>query len=187
MKDTREVLPDAGVTTVRCRCHFPGEAATVWRGGHDTDPLSQEIGRALRRVRRSRGLTLRAVAQASQGAFKATSVAGYERGERAITVERFCRLCEVYDFPAQELLSEILSASRRRSDRVIDLAALESLTADEATLVANFVQQVLSLRRDPGTQDVSLRSGDLQVLATASGTTTEELSKLLDPALKEPT
>src|SRR5574342_63003 len=56
--------------------------------GHTMSSLALEIGRALRRTRLALGLTLRDVAALSSGRFKATSVAGYERGERNITLER---------------------------------------------------------------------------------------------------
>jgi transcriptional regulator with XRE-family HTH domain len=76
--------------------------------------LAQEIGKALRRARESRGLTLRDLVDVSGGRFKATSVAGYERGERNISVERFISLCEVYEVPAERLLHEIQRASTDR-------------------------------------------------------------------------
>jgi transcriptional regulator with XRE-family HTH domain len=150
------------------------------------DPLSIAIGNALRRVRRSRGLTLRAVAEISGGAFKATSVAGYERGERSITVERFCGLCDVYRIPPEQLLAEITRSSQREREPSIDLAALGSLTTEEASLVAEFVQHVLALRKDPERSEISLRTGDLQVLATASGKKPEELLELLEPVRRKP-
>ena len=150
------------------------------------DPLSIAIGSALRRVRRSRGLTLRAVAEISGGEYKATSVAGYERGERSITVERFCGLCDLYRIPPEQLLGEIVRSWRRSDERMIDLGALDELGSDEASLISGFVQQVLALRRDPDATEISLRTGDLQVLATASGKKPEELLKLLDPVLRKP-
>ena len=69
---------------------------------------------------------------------------------------------------------------------MIDLGALDELGSDEASLISGFVQQVLALRRDPDATEISLRTGDLQVLATASGKKPEELLKLLDPVLRKP-
>ena len=57
--------------------------------------FGEEVGRALRRARLAQGLTLKAVGERSGGAFKPTAVAGYERAERAIGLERFCALCRV--------------------------------------------------------------------------------------------
>lgn len=58
----------------------------------------------------------------SKGAFSPTAVAGYERGERSITLERFCKLAELYGFEPARLLAEIVGAP---SDIVVDLASLE--------------------------------------------------------------
>ncbi|MDQ2964665.1 MAG: helix-turn-helix domain-containing protein, partial [Chloroflexota bacterium] len=55
------------------------------------------MGRALRRARQTRGLTLRDVGIRSGGIFTPTAVAGYERGERAISLRRFCDLATFYD------------------------------------------------------------------------------------------
>ena len=49
------------------------------------DELLVETGRALRDARLARGLTLRDVGTRSNGLFKPTAVAGYERAERAIS------------------------------------------------------------------------------------------------------
>src|SRR4029450_4234306 len=89
------------------------------------DPLALEIGRALRRARRARGLTLRELTRQSAGRFKATSVAGYERGERTISVERFCELCVLYGVAPQVVLGDILLAVGGGSEREIDLWGVE--------------------------------------------------------------
>ncbi len=150
------------------------------------DPLSLEIGQALRRVRRSRGLTLQAVAALSRGEFKATSVAGYERGERAITLERFCRLCELYALSPDRLLADIVRTAGSGGEVQVDLTVLESLGA-EGSLLSGFVRQVLSLRHEPERSSIALRSGDLDVIATASGKRPEDLIEALRPVLHKGT
>src|SRR5918993_495715 len=84
-------------------------------------------GRALRRARAARRLTLRQVASVTGGEFKATSVAGYERGERTISVERFCQLCAVYLASPPAVLAEIVDAVTGATEMVIDLNRLEAL------------------------------------------------------------
>lgn len=149
------------------------------------EPLVSEIGRALRRARRSRGLTLREVSTASGGRFKATSVAGYERGERNITVQRFCELCRFYGVPPEELLSEIVRAGERPTEPEIDLAVLELLDPEQRALVSSFVRQIRALRHEPGAETIVLRAGDLEVLATAAGKEPEELRGMLRPARQD--
>jgi transcriptional regulator with XRE-family HTH domain len=145
------------------------------------ESLVAGIGRALRRARLSRGLTLREVSTASGGRFKATSVAGYERGERHITLQRFCELCRFYDVPPEELLTEIVRSGERPAEPEIDLAVLELLDPEQRALVSSFVRQIRALRRERGDDMIVLRAGDLEVLATASGKEPEELRGMLRP------
>lgn len=78
-------------------------------------------GRALRRARMARGLTLRDVGYRSDGAFTPTAVAGYERGERSISLQRFCELAAFYGVAPERLLAEILHPD----DALVDLTPFE--------------------------------------------------------------
>jgi hypothetical protein len=53
------------------------------------------------------------------------------------------------------------------------------LDSEEAALVSGFVRQVRSLRAEGGTEAIILRTGDLEILATASGRRPDELTALL--------
>jgi transcriptional regulator with XRE-family HTH domain len=146
--------------------------------------IAVEIGRALRRLRRAHGLTLVDVATMSNGMFKATSVAGYERGERSITLERFCSLCQLYGLAPDRVLAEILRRAEGRIEPEIDLAALESLGTTESALLSGFARQVRGLRGEPQADTITLRAGDLEVLATAEGRRPEELAKALHSVIR---
>ena len=100
--------------------------------------FGEKIGEGLRQARRARGLTLRQVAALTDGRFKATSVAGYERGERTISVERFCELCGVYGVAPQAVLGEIVRAVDERSEPRIDLTKLEAMGSPPWTNPRNF-------------------------------------------------
>ena len=132
----------------------------------------------------ARGLTLRDLAPMSAGRFKATSVAGYERGERRISLERFCELCRLYGVSPWRLLANVLQEVEGRSEPVIDLTALEGMGAGEAALIAGFIERIRSLRGTSVGNDVVLRVDDLQVLATASGKRPDELLEILQPVLR---
>jgi len=54
------------------------------------------LGRNLRAERVRRGFALREVAKMTDNEFKASVLGAYERGDRAITVARFARLCQIY-------------------------------------------------------------------------------------------
>lgn len=142
-----------------------------------------EIGRALRRARLARGLTLRQVTGVSTGRFKATSVAGYERGERTISLERFIELCDVYGIAPQAVLGEIVRGLGGRPEPGIDLARLEAMGSAERALVSGFVRQIRAQRGEPPSETIVLRESDLDVLATAAGKTREKLAEALEPAI----
>lgn len=88
--------------------------------------MGDQVGRALRRARKARGLTLRDVGMQSGGVFTPTAVAGYERGERAISLQRFCDIAAFYGVAPEDLLTE----ARRFDDHepVVDLTPFEEPT-----------------------------------------------------------
>ena len=69
----------------------------------DADAVSpsyaKRLGEHLRAVREGKGLSLSAVARASDREFKAAALGNYERGERAISVPRLARLARIYGVP----------------------------------------------------------------------------------------
>jgi transcriptional regulator with XRE-family HTH domain len=146
--------------------------------------FAEEIGRALRRARAVRGLTLRQVASVTGGQFKATSVAGYERGERTISVERFCQLCAIYDASPSAVLADIVGAVTGTTELVIDLNRLEGLGQPERERIEGFVKHVLARRREPRADPLVIRESDLEVLASEAGTTREELADRLHPPIR---
>jgi transcriptional regulator with XRE-family HTH domain len=148
--------------------------------------MAQEIGRALRRARLARRMTLKDLADASADRFRPTSVAGYERGERKISLVRFCELCRLLAVPPERVLGEILRAVEGRLEPEIDLTKLEGLATSESELIAGFIRQVLSQRGERGVETVVLRTGDVEVLASAAGRRPEELIDLVNSARSGP-
>ncbi len=55
-----------------------------------------QLGQNLRAERLRRGLSLQDVAEMTDDEFKSSVLGAYERGERAMTVIRLNRLCQVY-------------------------------------------------------------------------------------------
>lgn len=85
--------------------------------------IGGDVGAALRRTRTARGLTLRDVGIRSGGAFTPTAVAGYERDERKISLERFCELAVFYGIEPERLLAEILHPDD--PELIVDLTPFE--------------------------------------------------------------
>lgn len=142
-----------------------------------------ETGHALRRVRKARGLTLRDVGMRSNGRFKPTAVAGYERAERRISLERFCELARLYGVAPERLLGDIVRRAEGAPIARIDGAKIRELPPEERDTVGGFLSQVRRLRGGAEEETITLRIRDLEVLATVSGHRLEQFLEHLRPAL----
>jgi transcriptional regulator with XRE-family HTH domain len=153
------------------------------------EQLTAELGHALRRARLRRGLTLRQMAATSAGRYKPSSIAGYERGERQITVERFCRLAAFYGEDPGRLLTEAVEAASRAEpgEIVIDLTrllvVLPDLDRDERTAMEHYVTD-RGERIDEAPGVLRLDPDDLGSLAAEVGRTPEELLADLREAVR---
>ncbi len=150
------------------------------------DRLSAATGEALRRARRRRGLSLRDLPSVSGGRFKPSAVGAYERGARAISLDRFCQLASLYGAAPDHLLSEALDLlyPERRQHLVIDLNRMSLLGPGEGRRVAGYVHRLRGRRGDFLGEVVSLRAGDLEVLAHETGLSPSRLLERLRPALR---
>jgi transcriptional regulator with XRE-family HTH domain len=85
------------------------------------------VGDELRRARQDAGLALRDLNVRSGREFKASAVGGYERGERSISLDRFCRLAAVYAVSPAQLLDRVLEKATAKNDVVIDIRTGQEL------------------------------------------------------------
>jgi transcriptional regulator with XRE-family HTH domain len=146
--------------------------------------LAVAIGQVLRQARLDRGLTLKDVARRSGNRFRPTSIAGYERAERSITVERFCDLARLYDVPPERLLTQAMRLREGRSPTAIDLTRVQGLPDPEGRLVAGFVDELLSLRGEPPSASLVIRHSDLEILASTTGDRPAQLLEKIRAALR---
>ena len=149
--------------------------------------FSQVIGEVLRAARSSRGLTLKQLELLSGGRFKHSVVGEYERAERSISLERFFELARVYGTAADRLLAQAMELldPEGRQEIVVDLARMELLEEESRRLLGDFVNRIRERRGDHGGEVVTLRSGDIQVLAASSHVAPGALLAKLKPALRE--
>lgn len=110
------------------------------------DDFNYALGQRLRAARRHRGWSLGDVEAHTQGEFKASVVGAYERGERAISVQRFVSLSEVYSTPASELLPAPFDP-----ELVIDL---DALAGEDGDLVDRYLAAIQMMRKQPGVDEV---------------------------------
>jgi transcriptional regulator with XRE-family HTH domain len=120
------------------------------------DKFNASLGQKLRAARRQRAWSLGQVESNTSGEFKASVVGAYERGERAISVQRFVRLAEIYGIAASDLLPLVPSDG----DLVIDLDALGAAKSDD--LVERYIAAIQLLRKDPSHSEI--RRGDQAML-----------------------
>lgn len=148
------------------------------------DTFSRQLGEVLRRTRQGLGLTLHDMQKISRGSFKPSTIAGYERGERMISLERFRALAGLYRVPADRLLAEALTESNGLPERlVIDLDRIARLPEPERMIVAEHVHGIRTRRGDFVSTLVPLRSRDLDSIALSARLNVRALLDRLRPAL----
>lgn len=123
-----------------------------------TDEFNVLLGQRLRAARRQRGWSLGEIEAQTDGEFKASVVGAYERGERAISVQRFVRLAEIYGLPANELLP----IPEPVAGLVIDLETLSE--DDSGDLVDKYLAAIQLLRKDVGPNVV--RQSDRAIISS---------------------
>lgn len=119
------------------------------------DEFSASLGQRLRVARRQRGWSLGEVESNTKGEFKASVVGAYERGERAISVQRFVRMAEFYGFAPADLLPVLSDINI-----TVDLDAIASDEGDR--LAERYLNAIKMLRKDP--RDPGVRQSDLAAL-----------------------
>lgn len=120
------------------------------------DKFNVSLGHKLRAARRQRGWSLGEVESHTDGEFKASVLGAYERGERAVSVQRFVRLAEIYNVNPADLLP--IAAP---NGVIIDLDALATEASDD--LVERYLAAIQLLRKDPANSEI--RRSDQAVLS----------------------
>jgi transcriptional regulator with XRE-family HTH domain len=129
---------------------------------------AKALGARLRAIRTQQGLSLHGVEEKSQGRWKAVVVGSYERGDRAVTVQRLSELADFYGVPVAELLPEghaLATVSEPTPRLVIDLEQLSSVPAQQSAPLARYAATIQSQRGDYNGRILSIRQEDLRSLA----------------------
>ena len=110
-------------------------------------------------------------------------MAAYERAERTVPIKRFVRLGFLYDISPVRLLADVLRRVEGRPAIRIDVRRVRSMEGAEAGILDGFIRNVFMLRDQAVADTISLREGDLEVLATATGRRVREFLEAIEPAL----
>src|SRR5690606_22864443 len=105
---------------------------------------AKALGARLRAIRTQQGLSLHGVEEKSRGRWKAVVVGSYERGDRAVTVQKLAELADFYGVPVSELLPGGASPSPLgpTPKLVIDLERLQQLPKDKAGPLARYAATI---------------------------------------------
>ena len=147
------------------------------------DGFARALGAQLRSVRVAQALSLHGVERKSAGRWKAVVVGAYERGDRAISVQRLAELADFYGVELADLLPE----ERRREaaapsgvpglTRVVVLPEqVAALRDPEAMLLRRFVEAIIRQRGHQRGDTLALRMSDLPTLALMYETTAEGIT-----------
>jgi transcriptional regulator with XRE-family HTH domain len=132
-----------------------------------TTTYAKALGAKLRAIRTQQGLSLHGVEEKSRGRWKAVVVGSYERGDRAVTVQRLAELADFYGVPVSELLPDAPAtmANEPTPRLVIDLEALHAQPSDSYGPLVRYAQTIQSQRGDYNGKVLSIRQDDLRTLA----------------------
>jgi len=128
---------------------------------------ARALGARLRAIRTQQGLSLHGVEEKSEGRWKAVVVGSYERGDRAVTVQRLAELADFYGVPVQALLPDAAptGSSEPPPKLVLDLERLQSVPAEKAGPLARYAATIQGQRGDYNGKVLSIRTDDLRTLA----------------------
>jgi len=128
---------------------------------------AKALGARLRAIRTQQGLSLHGVEEKSEGRWKAVVVGSYERGDRAVTVQRLAELAAFYGIPVAELLPEGVSGGNVEPVPriVIDLERLAQVPTDQGAPLARYAATIQSQRGDYNGRVLSIRQEDLRSLS----------------------
>ncbi|WP_375500361.1 transcriptional regulator [uncultured Jatrophihabitans sp.] len=149
------------------------------------DGYAKALGARLRAVRAQQHLSLQGVERKSDGRWKAVVVGSYERGDRAVSVQRLAELADFYGVPVSELLppddSPFSSGSTAPplSRIVLNLDNVATLTDGHADILRRFVSSIQRQRGNLGARSLPVRHEDLSTLALMYDTSIEALTERL--------
>jgi transcriptional regulator with XRE-family HTH domain len=149
------------------------------------DGYAKALGTRLRAVRMQQHLSLHGVERKSGGRWKAVVVGSYERGDRAVSVQRLSELAEFYGVPVGDLLPPeetqitVERGGTPLSRIVLNLDRVSDLSQGESDILRRFASSIQRQRGEVGARSLSVRYEDLRTLALMYDMSIENLTERL--------
>ena len=161
----------------RCGCRVIGRRSIASDQEGPIHPFRKALGEILRETRLEVGLTLRQLEMATQGRFKPSAVGGYERGERDISAVRLVELADALQTRPDALVAAAMRRLQPDAYRSVsvNLDRLAALPGQTPVLVGGLAQRLKLQRGDPFTDVVTIRAGDLAIIASEARCSPDEV------------
>ena len=146
---------------------------------------AKALGARLRAIRMQQHLSLHGVERKSAGKWKAVVVGSYERGDRAVSVQRLAELADFYGVPVSDLLPPEDTpftgggGTTPLNRIVLNLDKVAALADPNADVLRRFTASIQRQRGDLGNRSLPVRHEDLRTLALMYDTTIEALTERL--------
>jgi transcriptional regulator with XRE-family HTH domain len=155
-------------------------------GAIANEGYAKALGSRLRAIRMQQHLSLHGVERKSSGKWKAVVVGSYERGDRAVSVQRLSELADFYGVPVSDLLppedanfAGSGSGATPLSRIVLNLDRVSALQDTHGDILRRFTASIVRQRGDLGLRTLPVRHEDLRTLALMYDTTVEALTERL--------
>jgi|SRR5919198_999861 transcriptional regulator with XRE-family HTH domain len=151
----------------------------------ENEGYAKALGARLRAVRLQQHLSLHGVERKSGGKWKAVVVGSYERGDRAVSVQRLSELADFYGVPVGDLLppdeGQFSSGGGATplSRIVLNLDKVAALADPNADILKRFTASIQRQRGDVGNRTLGVRHEDLRTLALMYDSSIEALTERL--------
>lgn len=137
---------------------------------------AKALGATLRDVRQRAGMSLQRVEERSNGRWKAVVVGSYERGDRAVTVNKLAELARFYGVPMSELLppDDLGVGQAPPPPIVLNLDRLHELLGENIEPLARYAADIAQRRGSHETL-MQIRSADMDAIAELYSLSTDQL------------
>ena len=129
--------------------------------------IEARCAQLLRQLRKTRGMTLRDCEEESGGRFKAVVMGSYERGTRAISLQRLQEIADFYQVPIQYFFADPHKYSGDfHAQRTFDLRSVKKASAFEPAIerIAKMLALFMAKRRDWNGELLTIRRSDNDLL-----------------------